>query len=69
MTELVNTLFPDCVLPGCHQPVAHIGDTCDTCRTAFGAFLRPTEAALTAAEIEHRDTVVRAAYAARKDLP
>ncbi|MCQ4119860.1 hypothetical protein [Rhodococcus tibetensis] len=59
-------LFPDCVLPGCRQPVAKIGDTCDTCRTAFGAFLRPTEAALTATEIAERDRVVAATYAARR---
>ena len=59
-------LFPDCALPGCHQPVAHAGETCDTCRTAFGEFLRPTEAALTADEIAERDRVVAATYAARR---
>lgn len=64
---MVNTLFADCVIPGCIQPVAQAGDTCDTCRTAFGDFLRPTEAALTAEEIAERDAVVRRAYAARKD--
>lgn len=66
---MVNTLLYDCVIPGCTQPVARIGDTCDTCRTAFGDFLRPTEAALTEDEISERDRVVRAAYATRKDQP
>lgn len=59
-------LFAGCVIPGCDHLVALVGETCATCRTAFGDFLRPTEAALTAEEIAERDRVVAATYAARR---
>ncbi len=56
-------LFPACVIPGCRNPVAAVGDPCGDCRTAFGPMLRPGGDRLTEAEITQRDRGVRAAYA------
>lgn len=55
-------MFPDCVLPGCRNPVAEHGDACTDCQRSFGSMLRPG-ARLTAAQIDERDTQVRRAYA------
>lgn len=56
-------LFPDCVIPGCPNPVAAVGEPCGDCRVAFGSMLRPSGSLLTADEITERDRSVRAAYA------
>lgn len=58
-------LFPDCVLPGCTNPVAAHGDACRSCVTAFGSMLRPG-ARLTVEQIVERDAAVRQAYAVRR---
>lgn len=57
--------FPDCVIPGCRNPVALVGEPCGECRRAFGPMLRqnPAEKPLTAQEITERDRYVRTAYA------
>jgi hypothetical protein len=66
MTARVAMLLPDCVLPGCRQPVATVGEPCDGCRAAFGDQLRQTDGpAMTADEIEARDRTVELAYARR----
>jgi hypothetical protein len=66
MTGRLDTLLPDCVLPGCRQPVATVGEPCDGCRAAFGDQLRQTNGpAMTAAEIEARDRTVEQAYTRR----
>lgn len=54
-------MFPDCVLPGCPNPVAEHGDACRHCVTAFGPMLRPGPR-LTVEQIADRDAQVRAAY-------
>ncbi|WP_209447592.1 hypothetical protein [Rhodococcus qingshengii] len=50
-------LMPDCVLPGCRQPVTRIGDACNGCREVFGDMLQhnPEGTPLTAEEIQKRD--------------
>ncbi|MDP7703216.1 MULTISPECIES: hypothetical protein [unclassified Mycobacterium] len=60
--------FPDCVIPGCPNPVAAVGEPCCDCRTAFGSMLRPGGRPLTAAEIAERDRGVRAAYALQREV-
>ncbi|WP_087587356.1 hypothetical protein [Prescottella equi] len=65
MTQL-DTLLPDCVLPGCRQPVATVGEPCDGCRAAFGDMLQPADSPLlTAHQIAARDRTVEHAYARR----
>lgn len=59
-------MFPGCVLPGCNDPVAEVGEVCAACRNAFGPLLRPTGGpAMTAAEINARDSEVAAQYHAQ----
>lgn len=61
---MTTALFPPCVIPGCPNPVAAVGEPCGGCRTAFGPMLRQTPGRrLTADEIDERDRGVRAAYA------
>ncbi len=61
------SLFADCTLPGCPNPVAAPGQVCRTCREAFGDMLQPARGeAMTAEDIAHRDRAVRDAYAARR---
>jgi len=62
------SLFPDCVIPGCPNPVAATGEACGDCRSAFGPMLRPAGRPLTAAEIAERDRGVRAAYALQREV-
>lgn len=61
-------LFPPCVIPGCPNPVAAVGECCGDCRIAFGSMLRPGGQPLTADEIERRDRYVRAAYALQQEV-
>ncbi|EGD23948.1 hypothetical protein A6F59_11005 [Prescottella equi] len=62
----LDVLLPDCVLPGCRQPVATVGEPCDGCRDAFGDMLQPTDRPLlTAHQIAERDRTVEHAYARR----
>lgn len=60
-------LLPDCVLPGCSNPVERFDDACRECRTAFGDYLAfdPERPGMTERRIEKRDRDVRAAYAAQ----
>jgi hypothetical protein len=58
-------LFPDCVLPGCGNPVECIGEACRACQVAFGDQLRPGGAPMTEQQIDERDRLVRATYARR----
>ncbi|ORM18323.1 hypothetical protein [Prescottella equi] len=64
MSQL-DTLLPDCVLPGCRRLVAEVGQPCDGCRSAFGAMLQPAGQPLTSDQIEARDRTVGAAYTRR----
>lgn len=51
------TLTTPCVVHACTQPVAQIGDVCDTCRTAFGDMLvTDGRTPMTEAEIAERDS-------------
>lgn len=61
-------LFPDCVIPGCPNPVPSIGEPCGECLRAFGPMLRHTAGAgrLTETEIAERDRYVRSAYTAQR---
>lgn len=60
---MTTPLFPACVLPGCRQPVAEHGDTCDGCLAAFGPMLQPSgRPRLTEAEIARRDRETIKAY-------
>lgn len=70
MNEIIPTpgqldLLPDCVLPGCHNPVTSDGDACQVCVHEFGPMLRPGGLSLSRADIQARDRTVAAAYARR----
>lgn len=58
-------MFPDCVLPGCRNPVAHHGDACADCCRAFGPMLQAGPR-LTEGQIARLDAGVRAAYAMQR---
>ena len=58
--------MPECVLPGCKQPVDHTGETCPDCVAAFGNWLRPAEQLLTADQIRARDLYIERAYHAQR---
>lgn len=62
-----DSLFEPCAVPACTQPVATVGDACQTCRAAFGPMLL-TEGRqpMTAAEIAERDDTTRRILHARK---
>lgn len=67
MSAQLDVLLPDCVLPGCRQPVATVGEPCNGCREAFGDQLRQTDGpAMTADEIDARDRTVERVYARRE---
>lgn len=36
---MTDTLFPDCVLPGCRNPAVGQGTPCDPCRATWGPYL------------------------------
>jgi hypothetical protein len=61
------TLFPECALPGCRNPVDDVGHPCGECLAAFGHRLRPGQP-LTAEQVAERDAGVKAAYAAQREL-
>ncbi|MGW4325423.1 hypothetical protein ACWEKR_05975 [Nocardia sp. NPDC004573] len=65
---MADTLFASCVLPGCHTPVALVGDVCDGCVEAFGPMLKhdPGGRRMTAEEIAERDRSVHNVYAWRR---
>lgn len=67
---MTAALFPACVIPGCPNPVAAVGEPCGACRTAFGPTLRHTPGGrrLTADDIAERDRFVRAAYALQQTV-
>ncbi|WP_068166598.1 hypothetical protein [Rhodococcus phenolicus] len=62
-----ESLFAECILPGCTQPVAEELTPCQTCRTIFGPMLQKTDSRepLTHADITARDNDTRAAYRAQ----
>ena len=61
------TLLPECVLPGCTEPVVYVGDACPGCIEAFVAMLvQRSGAPMTPESIEARDADVRASYAAMR---
>ncbi|QBC87943.1 hypothetical protein B6K05_023330 [Mycobacterium avium subsp. hominissuis] len=61
-------MFPDCVIPGCRNPVASIGEPCGECRRVFGNMLRHNADGhtLTEEEIRERDSFVHRAYALQR---
>lgn len=62
-------VFPDCVIPGCRNPVEDHGSACTTCIAAFGPHLRSTLGArMTAEQIEERDSYVHRAYALQRSV-
>lgn len=63
-------MFPDCVIPGCPNPVASVGEPCGDCQRAFGTMLRhnPGGHTLTEPEIEDRDSYVHRAYALQRSV-
>lgn len=63
MSAHVEMPMPDCVLPGCRQPVIRIGEPCMACRAAFGDMLvhNPDGVSITGEEIEKRDNDTAAA--------
>ncbi|CQD02000.1 hypothetical protein H7I87_03245 [Mycobacterium timonense] len=55
---------PQCVIPGCTDPVGHSGDTCPDCLDDFGPYLRHSDApALARQQIADRDDAVKLALA------
>jgi hypothetical protein len=58
-------MFPDCVIPGCRNPVAEVGEACSECVREFGTMLRHNADGrrLTAAEIAERDSYIHQQYA------
>ena len=56
----------ECVLPGCRERVDSAGETCGSCVSAFGNWLRPCEVRLTEGEIRSRDAYVERVYHARR---
>ncbi|WP_104151128.1 hypothetical protein [Mycobacterium intracellulare] len=61
--------FPDCVLPGCRNPVEDHGIACGSCVAAFGPHLRITDGErLTGEQIEARDSYVHRAYALQRSV-
>ena len=65
MSHDVLTLIPECVLPGCHEPVIAEGEPCAGCIEAFGPHLVPVaRAPITATVIAERDAATSAAYVA-----
>jgi hypothetical protein len=67
---LTVALFPDCVIPGCGNPVAAVGEPCGACQGAFGPMLRhnPEAPPMTADEVQERDRYVRSSYALQRAL-
>jgi hypothetical protein len=67
------SLFHDCPVPGCHQPVTDPREPCGTCRDLFGDYLVPgtasTEPEAYAAQLAERDEAVAAAYARHRTGP
>jgi hypothetical protein len=67
------SLFHDCPVPGCHQPVTDPREPCGTCRDLFGDYLVPgtasTEPEAYAAQLAERDEAVAAAYARQRTGP
>jgi hypothetical protein len=57
--------MPDCVIPGCINPVWQHGDTCTECVLVFKNMLRETDKRLTEQQIVERDQHVRAIYKGR----
>jgi len=62
----LDTLFPACVLPGCHNLVEAIGQPCNECRDIFGPMLHhnPGGVPMNADAIIARDSGTRAMYVA-----
>jgi hypothetical protein len=66
-----DALFPQCVLPGCKNPVEQVGRPCADCARAFGGDsliqLRVGQP-MTAEKIAERDEGIKAAYAAMREV-
>jgi hypothetical protein len=66
------SLFGECPLPGCRNPVGDPGQPCGECLAAFGGYLRDTgldrPAGEVAAELAERDRAVAAVYAERRAM-
>lgn len=60
-------LLPDCILPGCRNPVERLGLPCTTCLDEVGDFIQhnPDGVRPTAEELDESDRRVREIYAAR----
>jgi len=57
--------MPDCVIPGCINPVWQHGDTCGECVALFKNMLRETDKRMTEQQIIERDQEVRNIYKGR----
>ena len=63
------SLFPTCVLPGCHQVVAETGAVCAECVAVFGECLVFGDGpAMTEEHIEARDRDTAAVYRAMLEI-
>lgn len=66
-----ESLFAECIIPGCTQPVTHELTPCQTCRTIFGPMLQEADRppSYTAADLAERDAGTAAAYRMMRALP
>ncbi|WP_088899773.1 hypothetical protein [Rhodococcus sp. BUPNP1] len=58
-----ESLFAECIIPGCKQPVTDELTPCQTCRTIFGPMLHEADRppSYTAADLAERDAGTAAA--------
>lgn len=66
-----ESLFAECIIPGCTQPVTDELTPCQTCRTIFGPMLQEADRppSYTAADLAERDAGTAAAYRMMRALP
>ncbi len=66
-----ESLFAECIIPGCKQPVTDELTPCQTCRTIFGPMLQESDRppSYTAADLAERDAGTAAAYRMMRALP
>ncbi|WP_039587419.1 hypothetical protein, partial [Rhodococcus sp. Chr-9] len=66
-----ESLFAECIIPGCKQPVTDELTPCQTCRAIFGPMLQEADRppGYTAADLAERDAGTAAAYRMMRALP